>query len=1526
MFINITMNASAQSGYCNISEPFCTNDVMVFPAGVDTGDAEEGPSYGCLLTQHNPAWYHMLIETPGDIILEISSTPLKDIDFICWGPFSDPHSPCNGQLTSSKEVDCSYAGGTAPEICNIPNTQVGEYYILLLTNYSNDPCSITFSKTGGTGETDCGIVPGAASNNSPICEGEDLELYAEPISNATYSWTGPAGFTSNIQNPIIPNAQLSNAGIYNLTVTLGGNSSNPYPTEAIINALPTVSFSFSAACSSEPTQFTDLSTCSTSNTPVVNWLWDFGDGSTSTNQNPVHTYPNTADIIYQVKLIATTTGGCIDSITQPVEVHSKPVADFSFDYSNNTSCINSSVEFINSSSTSNGVITNYSWDFGDGNTSVEENPVHSYATDGSFTVSLTVTNTAGCDSLIEKQVLINPNPTIDFSFTEVCDGNTTSFIDSDYIDVGNTLTWLYEFGDGNTSNQSDPSHTYSNAGNYNVVFSITDINGCNNNISHSVSVFENPIALFSFDTVCQNSLTAFTDLSTPPSMINNWLWDFGDGTTDNIANPQHLFDVISDEIFSVELFVTTNESCSGSISQDVLVLGKPIADFSFSTSTNGSCIDSEIEFDNLSTTNSGAIETSYWDFGDGSTSTDENPTHNYISEGVYDISLTVTNTGGCDSTIIKQISIYGPPEIDFSFNEVCNGLSTQFYDTNFINVGATSTWTYDFDDGNTSNESNPLHLFENAGNYYVSFSIVDTNGCFNSISHSVEVFDSPIAQFSFDTVCQFSPTHFYNESNPASEIDFWEWDFGDEQLSYLENPEHIYDTSGYYQVSLITGIDENCYDTITQNVWVWEPPIAHFLHSDTSCTTGLVLFNDSSISNESNIANYKWNFPDGHVSYEANTYFVFLYTETYYNVSLEIADARGCSDTAQEQIYINADLQMSFIADTVCFGDKTSLSAYIVKPQDDSIAQYTWLFNDGGAQITTPNNTIEHEFLSSGTFEVKLQATNIYGCSDVIRKNVKVRPNPVANFSFQESYCQDSTIFKDLSTSAEGEINYWKWDYGDGQSLEINSPNNPDHYHFFPPTHSTYETSLLTINEFGCKDSSFKEVVHYPCVLVNFYNDTSWICQNTPAVFIDSIIVDSDFSISEKIWFFGDGNSMAVSPEIDTVYYQYQNHGEYEVKLVVTYEGGDLQFTNSTQNSIIILPSPNPLFSTNTVCLNEATEFTDLSSIDEDEIETVFWRYGDGQDTSYVYQANSTIHNHTYNQDGDFPASLYIIAKNNCSDSLINQVIVHPIPEMGFKADSTIFCKNATVFFTDTSRINSGFIANRLWTFGDGDFISLSKDTTSHHYDHGVYSVSLENTSNQHCKSKIILDDYIIINPIIEADFEIDPEQVSIQNKSDLEITNYVPEDTYLEWVLSDTILWENVYSPNIIDSIFDTGFYELKMYTINEFGCIDSSSQYFEVTPVYSFFVPTGFSPNGNGTNDTFGPIGKYFDMKSYSFMIFDRWGKMVFKTNDFFEQWDGKNDDGNILPIDTYGWVIQLVDMDGNNKVLRGAVTLLL
>jgi uncharacterized protein (TIGR02145 family) len=155
--VNSASGQIIPNAMCSAAIPFCTTDLVTFSAGVNTGSPEPGPCYSCWGTQQNPAWFYMQIENPGSILIHMASNPAEDIDFICWGPFTSPTGACNGGLTCDMVVSCSYSPNPW-EDCSIPKGMTGEFYILCIANFSNNPCEITFSQTGGTGTLNCNIV------------------------------------------------------------------------------------------------------------------------------------------------------------------------------------------------------------------------------------------------------------------------------------------------------------------------------------------------------------------------------------------------------------------------------------------------------------------------------------------------------------------------------------------------------------------------------------------------------------------------------------------------------------------------------------------------------------------------------------------------------------------------------------------------------------------------------------------------------------------------------------------------------------------------------------------------------------------------------------------------------------------------------------------------------------------------------------------------------------------------------------------------------------------------------------------------------------------------------------------------------------------------------------------------------------------------------------------------------------------------------------------------------------------------
>jgi hypothetical protein len=224
----------SQNTNCAGATPFCTGTEYIFPAGTD-GAAELGPDYGCLGTQPNPAWYFMQIDQTGPINIFMSAN--SDIDFICYGPFANLTNVCDAaNLSAANTVDCSFSGAPTENV-DIPNALNAEYYVLLITNYSNQEQNITFSQTGGNGTTNCNLLSNA-TNNGPLCEGDTLFLSTSLDPNLfTLAWSGPNGFTSNLANPFIANVTLADTGLYSLIASDLSEADTAY-TQVVINERP----------------------------------------------------------------------------------------------------------------------------------------------------------------------------------------------------------------------------------------------------------------------------------------------------------------------------------------------------------------------------------------------------------------------------------------------------------------------------------------------------------------------------------------------------------------------------------------------------------------------------------------------------------------------------------------------------------------------------------------------------------------------------------------------------------------------------------------------------------------------------------------------------------------------------------------------------------------------------------------------------------------------------------------------------------------------------------------------------------------------------------------------------------------------------------------------------------------------------------------------------------------------------------------------------------------------------------------
>ncbi|MEX0965929.1 MAG: PKD domain-containing protein [Bacteroidia bacterium] len=466
-----------------------------------------------------------------------------------------------------------------------------------------------------------------------------------------YRWDF-GGDTSVLQNPTY---LFDSAGTFDvkLRATSDKGCTGQVTRQVNVFEVPEADFSAANVCESDSVSFADASGFSGTG---LTYSWDFGDGSSSGLRNPTHHYATSG--IYLVTQITTSPDGCADTTTKNVEVYPDPVASFSIASGH---CFGDSTMFSNSSTVNGGTISSYSWEFGDGNSSSGQLPSHQYSAPGQYMVSLAVMTASGCVDTMTMMTDIYETPEADFTVSDACFGPATGFSNASTIVTGDTLTYEWILGDGNTSTDLDPIHTYSVPGTYNVQLIAESVLGCVDTFSHELEIFEVPAADFTANNACIGDTTMFGNQSQSLSDTMEFVWRFGDGMTSTGMSPDHRY--ISEGSYDVMLIATTENGCTDSMTMTVEVYPKPDAGFTHAHLGNGL-----YEF----TPNTTGLNSYSWNFGDTTTSNDEIARHRYEDFGSFTVSLIVVNSNGCESTSDVNIDyatgVENTPAVSASIN------------------------------------------------------------------------------------------------------------------------------------------------------------------------------------------------------------------------------------------------------------------------------------------------------------------------------------------------------------------------------------------------------------------------------------------------------------------------------------------------------------------------------------------------------------------------------------------------------------------------------------------------------------------------------------------------------------------------------------------------------------------------------------------------------------------------------------------------------------------------------------------
>ena len=526
-----SIQSFAQGNTCLDVAPFCTDSGVTFPAGVNVPQAEvtePGNDYGCLGSTPNPAWYYLEIETPGDINILQTNSNSVDVDFILWGPFPNANAANDacGTLNASQIEDCSYSAAAIENI-DITGAITGQVYILLITNFSNQPTNITAGQTGGAGATDCDIVlcdlQATATANNPVCSGNTIQLTGGVSSSGntvTYAWTGPNGYTSTLQTPTIPNATPANSGDYTLEVTVDECTS-----EAATVNVPVIEYTLSAS-NSTPNCVGGIVAFSAIPTPTTltgaTYTWAGPNGFTSTEQTPA---------IFDLSLansgtytVSVTAGGCPVQTASTTLTVTQPKAVAT---SNSPVCIGGTLQ-LNANMTPADAGATYTWTGPDGFTSnIGNSSVTNFSPSkaGSYFLN---GNSNGC--IAETDTVVVTSFSISATAAQVgstCSDASTGQALAQAPSATAPLSFVWSTG------ATDATATDLAAGSYTVT--VTDANNCYTTTTVTVSNFPAPTVTIGGKLDFCEGQTANLNAGN----FVNFLWSTGETTqsiTPSIAN------------------------------------------------------------------------------------------------------------------------------------------------------------------------------------------------------------------------------------------------------------------------------------------------------------------------------------------------------------------------------------------------------------------------------------------------------------------------------------------------------------------------------------------------------------------------------------------------------------------------------------------------------------------------------------------------------------------------------------------------------------------------------------------------------------------------------------------------------------------------------------------------------------------------------------------------------------------------------------------------------------------------------
>ncbi len=1322
------------------------------------------------------------------------------------------------------------------------------------------------------------LVPDAKFGvSNPICEGKPMTFSDSSVAyggSTLQNWYWNYGDASSATLTSNSNHNHTYTTWGNKTVTLkvetnSGCQSATFTKTIAVNPNPVANFNQPAGLClpAANAQFTSTSTIADNTQAGFSYLWDFGDpasgvvSNAATIANPQHLYSGTGP--FSIKLEVTSAAGCKHDTTKILSnVFAQPKANFTVNPEN---CLNDPTTFTDNSltNTPGSVITEWHWDFGDGQTATGlQNPVHVYAAANTYTVKLYIRTDKGCYSdTISKTVVVNPLPAANFNTAgPFCATKDITFSDVSIANAGNITLWKWDLGDGtllNLNNGNPFVHAYAGANTYNATLQVETNKGCKSTlVSKPVVINPLPVPGFTHTRVClPDGISNFTNASTiadGSGALMTYNWNFGDAgsganNSSTLTNPSHQYSATGP--YTATLTVTSNNGCIVTTSQSIAdIYAQAKANF---TVNPENCLNDVTSFTDNSNGLGNVITEWHWDFGDGQTSTLQNPTHTYATANTYTVKLYIKTDKNCNSDTMSKTVVINPlPAASFTNSTpLCATNTITFTDASAANAGNLTIWKWNMGDGTvqTFNTANPFtHTYAATGNYTVTLSVETNKGCKSSLfSKNITVSPLPVPGFILPEVCLSDAFAQFTDTSkiPAGSITNWAWNFGDPasgalNTSTLQNPQHKYNAVGNYTVTLTVTSNNGCVVTLPQSFVVnGDIPIANFnaLNPATMCA----------------------------------------------NDSIAIKDAS-----------------------TVNFGSITKVEIYW-----DNLGTPTVFETD---DTPAPGKTYKHKYPNfqsplTRNFTIRYRAYSGGTCVNDRIKVITVNAAPAVQFNAMPNTCLDATPFTITQASETGGVPGTGVFSGPG----INAAGLFNAATAGVGTHTLRYTFTSTAG--GCVD--FKEqtitVLAPPVADFSFAGP---VCETRAITFTDASSTPAGTgTLTIWSWNFGDGTPPVVRNNNSPFTHTFATTGTFTVTLRVTTSNGCVSVVKSLNAEVKPLPGVD--FNMPKVCLPDAAAtFTDISTI-ADGTQNAFtyaWNFGDiGSGAANTSVAKNPTH--TYTSTGPFNVSLVVTSGAGCAAQRTKPYDdIHPQPLADFTiTDPDGVCIGDPITFTDNSDGKDGTLNKWYWNLGDGNTRSTPNVTNYTYTTAKTYAVKLYVENSQGCKSDTTSKPFTVHPyPVVDAGpdrFVLEGGSVTIQP---------VVTGNDLQYLWSPGAYLDNNRSAAPICKPLDDITYTL---TVTARGGCSASDQVF-VKLLKAPQIPNTFSPNNDGINDRWS-IEYLNTYPQNRVQVFTRTGQLVFESRGYNKAWDGTFN-GKPLPFDTYYYIIE----PGNGrKPMTGYVTII-